>query len=112
MTRSYHNHTLQTNPRHHEDQTQKITVTVPKEDKANLIRVTGSVFFIMMIAKPDRAKSYAHQRETTGSGNDSFHLRPFSKWELLLKERICSQRERILSFMSSFLWYGKSLLSQ
>ena len=30
-----------------------------------------------------------------------------SKWELLLKERICSQRERILSFKISFLWYGK-----
>ena len=27
----------------------------------------------------------------------------FFKWELLLKERICTQTERILSFMSSFL---------
>ena len=36
--------------------------------------------------------------------------RSFSKRGLLLKERICSQRERILSFKSSFLWYGKSLL--
>ena len=32
------------------------------------------------------------------------------QWELLLKERICSQRKRILSFKSSYLRYGKSLL--
>ena len=37
-------------------------------------------------------------------------LYPFSKWKPLLKERICSQRERILSFKSSSLRYGKSLL--
>ena len=37
--------------------------------------------------------------------SDSLQKRPFSKWELLLKERICSHRERILSFMSSSLWY-------
>ena len=35
---------------------------------------------------------YAHQMETTGSSSDTLHLRPFSKWELLLK------RGRILSF--------------
>ena len=35
-------------------------------------------------------KKYAHQRKTTGSSNDSLDLRPFSKWELLLKERIFS----------------------
>ena len=57
-------------------------------------------------------KSYAHQREITGSSSVSLQVRPFSKWELLLKERICSQRERILSFKSSSLWYGKSLLPQ
>ena len=51
-------------------------------------------------------KSNAHQRETTVSSNDSLQLRPFSKWELLLKERICSQRERSLSFKSSSLRYG------
>ena len=34
-------------------------------------------------------------------------IAPISKWELLLKERICSQRERILSFESSTLWYEK-----
>ena len=39
-------------------------------------------------------KSYAHQRKTSGASSDPPHLRPFSKWELLLKERICSQRER------------------
>ena len=31
---------------------------------------------------------------------------PFLKWEILLKERICSQREQILSFKSSSLKYG------
>ena len=35
-------------------------------------------------------KSNVHQRETSGSSNDSLHLRPFSNWELLLKERILS----------------------
>ena len=49
--------------------------------------------------------------ESTVSSNGSLQLRPFSKWELLLKERICSQRERILSFKSSFLRYGKSLIT-
>ena len=39
-------------------------------------------------------------RETTGSSNDSLQLRPFSNWKLLLKERIRSQREQILSFKS------------
>ena len=34
---------------------------------------------------------YAHQRETTVLSNDSLQLHPFSKWELLLKERICYQ---------------------
>ena len=55
-------------------------------------------------------KSYTHQREATVSSNDSLQLRPFSKWELLLKERICFHRERILSFNSSSLRYGKSPL--
>ena len=40
-------------------------------------------------------KSNTHQRETTGSSNDSLQLCPFSKWKLLSKERIRSQRERI-----------------
>ena len=48
-------------------------------------------------------KSYAHQREVTGSNSASLQLLPFSKWELLLKERIRSQRERILSFMRNSL---------
>ena len=55
-------------------------------------------------------KSYVHQRETTGSSSDSLQLHPFSKWELLLKERIRSQRERILSFKSSSLRYEKSFI--
>ena len=54
-------------------------------------------------------KSFARQREITGSSNDSLQLHLYSKWELLLKERICSHGERILSFVSSSLKYGKSL---
>ena len=38
-----------------------------------------------------------------------FNFIPF-QMELLLKERICSQMDRILSFKSSSLWHGKSLL--
>ena len=30
--------------------------------------------------------SYAHQRETSVSSNDSLQVRPFSKWELLLRK--------------------------
>ena len=52
------------------------------------------------------AARYAHQRETTESSIYSLQLHPFSKWKLLLKERICSQSERILSFKRSSLWYG------
>ena len=51
-------------------------------------------------------KNYTHQRETTVSSNDSLQLHPFSKWELLLKERICSQSK----FLP--LRYGKSLLGE
>ena len=36
-----------------------------------------------------------------------FNCVPF---QILLKERICFQRERIHFFESSSLWYGKSLL--
>ena len=61
------------------------------------------------LAELERRKSYAHQMETTGSSSGSIQLRPFSKLELLLKERICSQREQIFSFKSSSLWYKKSL---
>ena len=42
--------------------------------------------------------------------SDSHQLCPFSKWGLLFKERICSQREQILSFKSSPFWYEKRLL--
>ena len=37
------------------------------------------------MALPARWKSYAHQRETTGSSNDSLQLRPFSNSETSLK---------------------------
>ena len=33
----------------------------------------------------------------------------FQKWELLLKERLCSKREKILSFKSSPQWEGRQI---
>ena len=38
----------------------------------------------------------------TGSSSDSFQMRPFQN-DLLLKERICSQREVTLSLKEQFL---------
>ena len=46
-------------------------------------------------------KYYTHQRETTGTSSEFHQLCPFSNWVILLKERICSHGERILSFKSS-----------
>ena len=39
------------------------------------------------MTQPERWKSYAQQRKTTGSSSASLPFRPFSKWELLLMER-------------------------
>ena len=40
-------------------------------------------------------KKYARQRETIESSNVPFQLHPFSKWELLLKER---KKKRAVSY--------------
>ena len=57
--------------------------------------------------RSQNAEKVTHiKRETTVSSNASLQLPPFSKWELLLKERIFSQREQIFSFKSSSLRYG------
>ena len=62
------------------------------------------------MVQPERWKRYAYQKETTGTSNDSLQLCPFSKWELLLKEKNLLP-ERVNSFIkSSSLWYRKSLL--
>ena len=45
------------------------------------------------------AEPCAHQSESAGSSSGSLQLRPFSKWELLLKERICSLPEGANSFL-------------
>ena len=37
-------------------------------------------------------------------------IAPLFQMGIALKKRICSQRERILFFKSSSLWYGNSLL--
>ena len=55
--------------------------------------VTGLNHAIGKVLQWHSQNTEKHQRETTVSSNDSLQLRPFSKWELLLKERICSQRE-------------------
>ena len=44
---------------------------------------------------------YAHPSETPKISIDSHQLCLYSKWGLILKERICSQWERILSFKNS-----------
>ena len=54
-------------------------------------------------------KKLRTSNETTESSSDSPQLRPFSKWERLLKERICSQRQLFFSSKRSSLWYGKPL---
>ena len=72
---------------------------------------TGIIYVTIVQWRSQKAeKKYAHQRETTVSSNDSLQKRPFPKWDLLLKERICSQRSRIISFKGSSLRNGKSLL--
>ena len=48
------------------------------------------------------AKSYAQKREIIGSSSDSLRLRPFLKWELLIKERICSQKKEFAPKGSKF----------
>ena len=48
-----------------------------------------------------------NQRETIEMRSNYHQLHPFSKWGLLLMERICSQGELILSFKSSSSLNGK-----
>ena len=54
--------------------------------------LSGTFSFALILLKMtdllNAENKYAHQRETTGLSNDSLQLRLFSKWELLLKERI------------------------
>ena len=52
-------------------------------------------------------KSSAHQKGDYCIKQRFFIIASLFKWELLLKERICFQREQILSFKSSSLRYGK-----
>ena len=55
----------------------------------------------MSIEQLECLNNYAYQRRTTEEWSASHQLPPFSKCELLLKERISSLREQILSFKSS-----------
>ena len=49
-----------------------------------------SMDLLRTMAQPERWQSYARQKETTVSSDDSLKLRPLSKWEFILKEIICS----------------------
>ena len=60
----------------------------------------------MLMPVEYKAEKVTHIKgKTNGSSSDPLNLPSFSKWELFLKERICSQRERFLFFKSSSLWY-------
>ena len=62
------------------------------------------------MAKPERYKSYAHQRETTRSSSGSLQLRPFTKCEFCLKGKNLFQ-EGASSFLNEqFLMVGKITL--
>ena len=52
MIRKYHNHTLQTNPRHR-------TFTVTRHPKGTKSKTTSSFFIVKMIAKLERKQSNA-----------------------------------------------------
>ena len=51
-------------------------------------------------------KNHDYRRQSS----DSLQLRPFSLMELLLRKELAPLWELILSFKSSSLWHGKSLL--
>ena len=59
MIRKYHNHALQTIPRHHGTSHRTITITRHQED--NQSKATSSLFPIKMIAKLEMTQSNAQQ---------------------------------------------------
>ena len=60
MIRKYHNHTLQTNPRHREEEPRTLRA-MRQED--NLSKATSSLFIIEMIAKLERTPHTALQNK-------------------------------------------------
>ena len=89
----------------------KVPIYRDNENEMNIFTLVTLTIFMKF--GYNGVASNVHQRETTTrSSSDSLQLCPFSKWELLLKERICSQRERILSFKSSsWIFSWNTLLS-
>ena len=57
-----------------------------------------TIFFYLSRAKPRTLKSIRTSKGDYWNKQDSHKLRSFSKWGLLLQQRICSQGERILTF--------------
>ena len=53
MIRIYQNHSLQTNPQHHEEDPQNINSKKTKDDKS---KATNSLFLIKMIANLERTQ--------------------------------------------------------
>ena len=64
MTRKYHNHRLQTNPRHSKN----------RQPQHNLRKATSSLFLSKMIAKPERTPRTTPQ-------NQGHNKKPHIEWE-------------------------------
>ena len=61
MIRKYHNHTLQTNPLHHEEKPQNTNIHKNEEDNSS--KATSVLFLVKMIAKLERKQRYAYQNK-------------------------------------------------
>ena len=81
-----------------------------------VVSAVGSLFFVALTVCGEQWRSQNAEKVMHIKGRllDQtlilFNGVLFSKSELFLKERNCSQGERILSIKSSSLWYGRSLL--
>ena len=61
MITKYHNHTLQTNPRRREEETQNTVTRHPKDNKS---KATSSLFLVKIFAKLEWTKSNAYLTKT------------------------------------------------
>ena len=59
MIRTYHNHTLQTNQRHREEEPH-LTFTVTRQPKDNKSKATSSLFLVKMLTKLEWTESNAY----------------------------------------------------
>ena len=68
MIRKYHNHTLQTNPRQHEEESQNnYSNKIPLDNKC---KATGSLFYFKMIAKLERTQGNAPRQVPMAYADD------------------------------------------